>query len=186
MSSSGPARIVSREEAMAIAKNNPKAKVMQYEYDKPADSLNAAEAMVGLQWIRKKYLFLRSKDPEMSDMDIQRIILESAYGEETMAIRFANAYPLLFLRLTQRQTTNESISLFEDMIRAKLYVDTGLSNYKEVTEHIAEKIMEKGSRKATEDEIAENKVKHHTWKDPLGETTIVRNLNPLPLSRKDQ
>lgn len=177
-----PVRVMSKEEVEEIAKNNPKAKVMHYEFDKPVDKLNAAEGMLGLQWIRKKYLAIRKDQPELEDMEIQKLILLAAYKEELMAIRFANAYPQLFLRLTQRQTSDASVVLFEDMFRVKLHVDTGLATYKEVTEHIAEKIMEKGSRPATEDEIAERRVKHGTWKDPLGETAIVRNLNPLPLS----
>jgi len=176
-------RVISKEEAMKIQEKDPKAKVMQYVYDKPADVLNAVQAMTGLQFIRKTYLKLREDFPDLTDMDLQRKVLEACYAQERMGIRFANAYPLLFLRLTQRQTTKAMIGVYEEMVRAKLNVDAGLATWEEYTEYIGTKIMEMGSRPATEEEIREQTIKTHSWQDPLGPDSIVRNLNPLPMQK---
>jgi len=176
-------RVVSKEEAMKIQEKDPKARVMEYVYDKPIDTLNAVQAMTGLQFIRKTYVALREQFPDLTDIDLQRKVLEACYAKERMGIRFANAYPLLFLRLTQRQTTKAMISLYEEMIRSKLNVDAGLCSWEEYTEYIGTKIMEMGSRPATEEELRENTIKSHSWKDPLGPESIIRNVNPLPLQK---
>lgn len=176
-------KVLTKEDVDKIVQENPKARVMKYVYDAPVDKLNAIEAMQALKFIRSTYLQLREDLPDKTDLELQRKVLEACYEKELLGIRFANAYPLMFLRLTQRETTKDMIFIYEEMIRAKLNVDTGLCNMNEVTDYIGSKIMEYGSRKATEDEIAENRVKYHSWKDPLESTTVFRNLNPLPLDR---
>lgn len=178
-----PTKMFSKEEVEEITKKDPKARMMEYVYDKPADVLNAVEAMTGLKFIRKTYENNRKLFPELSDMEIQRKVLEACYKEERIGIRFANAYPLIFLRLTQRQTTKAMLEMYEEMIRVKLNVDAGLCTWEEYINYMGTKIMEMGSRPATEEELRENTVKTFSWQDPLGPETVYRNLNPLPLSK---
>jgi hypothetical protein len=178
----GNYKFYSKEDVENMQKNDSKVNVMKYEYDAPVDKLNAVQAMTALQFIRKTFLEFLEKNPEKTDMQIQEMVLQTCYEKELLGIRFANAYPLLFLRLTQRETTKQMFEMYQEMLRVKLNVDIGLADYKEVTNYLAEKIYEYGSRKATDDEISEKTVKHGAWKDPLNGMTV-RNLNPLPLEK---